>query len=481
MTNTRTTELDQGTTTFGEELCRTILEDQTEVIVRFRADGTLMFANEAYCRLFGKRAEELIGKKWQPLAFAVDLPHIEAQLATLSPSNPVVVIENRACAANGELPWFQFVNRVFYDAEGHLVEIQAVGRDITERKLVEERLRASETRFRAIFDHSPVGVLFTIPDGRVLSANPAACAMLGRSEEEICRLGRHGLVDPNTPNLAELLAQRERTGSVNCTLIYIRGDGVRFPADSASVVFDTAEGPRTCTIIQDVSEQEAAAERIRDFSRRLLAIREEEKQRLSAALHHDVGSMTVGVSARMQAAEEDLRAGKPEEALAVLRECRRLFDESVQRLKDLALELRPADLDILGLPVALRQYFTRTSQVAPLRISFTDATHGAKIDPDTETALFRVAQECLNNVIKHADAKRVRVRIEAGKEGIELVVADDGKGFDHELVAGRPGVGMGLRAVREMVRGQGGKFMVHGTPGKGTKIVARFPLRGTNV
>ncbi|HBZ54995.1 MAG TPA: hypothetical protein DEO88_06285 [Syntrophobacteraceae bacterium] len=479
MSDAKTRERNAAHPCIKEELYRSVVEDQTEVIVRFRADGTFLFVNEAYCRLFGRRADELIGKKWQPLAFAEDLPHIEAQLATLSPSNPVVVIENRSHAASGELPWMQFVNRAFYDAQGNLTEIQAVGRDITERKRVEEELRASEARFRAIFENSPVGVLFTAPNGRVYSANPAACEILGRTEEEICRLGRHGLVDPQTPNLAGLLAERLRTGKVHAQLTYVRADGSRFPADTASVVFDTPEGPRTCTIIQDVSEREAAAERIRNFSRRLLAIREEEKQRVSAVLHHDLGSMSVGVGARLQAAEEDLLSGQPERANAALRECRRLFDESVQRLKSVAMDLRPADLDVLGLPAALRQHFAQVSRAVALRIRYDDATHGAVIDPELETPLFRVAQECLNNVIKHAEAKRVRVRLAMGKRGMELAITDDGKGFDPGLPAGHSG-GMGLRALREMLQGQGGELFIDSTPGQGTRIRAVFPQSRTS-
>jgi PAS domain S-box-containing protein len=383
-----------------------------------------------------------------------------------------VVQQGQRC----EVTWLGATARIA--TEGKPLVLLAL-QDITEYRQAEAELRASEARLRAIYENSMVGILFTAPDGRVFNANPAACRMLGRTQEEICKLGRYGLVDPKSPNLAGLLAERARTGKVHGQLTYICGDGRRFPADTASVVIDTAEGPRTCTIIQDVSEREAAVEQIRDFSRRVLVAREEEKHRLSAALHHDVGSMTVSVSARLQAVEEDLRAGKSQEALATLKECRQLFDESVQQLKALAMDLRPPDLDILGLPIALRQHFVRMTRNASLRISFTDATHGVAIEPDIATTLFRVAQECLNNVIKHAEASRVRVCLAIGKRRIELSIADDGKGFDPDLAAGRPGAGMGLRAVHEMMRGHGGELIMDGAPGKGTRIRAAFPLGGT--
>lgn len=125
---------------------RTVVEDQTEVIVRFLPDGTFTFVNEVYCRLFGKSPQQLIGRRWQPGAHPDDIPMIEAKLRAMSQDNPVVTIENRVYIAGDELRWMQFVNRGFYDADGHLKEIQSVGRDITALKQTEIALRESEER-----------------------------------------------------------------------------------------------------------------------------------------------------------------------------------------------------------------------------------------------------------------------------------------------------------------------------------------------
>lgn len=121
---------------------RAVVEDQTEAIARFLADGTVLFVNEVYCRLFGVASTDVVGRTWQPIAYPDDLPEIEAALATLSPANPVVVIENRVFAAGGKIRWMQFVNRAFFDNTGNLAEIQSVGRDITERKAMEARKQA---------------------------------------------------------------------------------------------------------------------------------------------------------------------------------------------------------------------------------------------------------------------------------------------------------------------------------------------------
>lgn len=121
----------------SEERYRAVVEDQTDVIARFRKDGTLIFVNEVYCRFFGQSACQIIGKKWHPVVFPPDVARIEADLNSLCVERSVVVIENRVYSGRGELRWMQFVNRGFFDADGLLVEIQSVGRDITERKNAE--------------------------------------------------------------------------------------------------------------------------------------------------------------------------------------------------------------------------------------------------------------------------------------------------------------------------------------------------------
>jgi len=121
----------------SEERYRAVVKDQTDLIGRYRPDGTMIFVNEVYAQFFGQPVTSLVGNKWYPQAYPDDIPYVEAQLKTLTPNNPVVVIENRVHSGSGELRWLQFVNRGFFDHEGHLVETQSVGRDITERKLAE--------------------------------------------------------------------------------------------------------------------------------------------------------------------------------------------------------------------------------------------------------------------------------------------------------------------------------------------------------
>jgi len=115
---------------------------------------------------------------------------------------------------------------------------------------------ARDNFYRSLFFHSMDGVLLTAPDGRILAANPAACKMFGRTEAEICKVGRSGLMDSSDPNLAASLIERDRTGKVRAELSCIRADGTRFPSEISSGVFRDDEGnPRTAMIIRDVTER----------------------------------------------------------------------------------------------------------------------------------------------------------------------------------------------------------------------------------
>jgi PAS domain S-box-containing protein len=176
----------QETLRESEERYRAVVEDQTEVICRFKADGTLTFVNEVFCRLFGKTSQELLGRRYQPEVVAEDLPMIEAGLRKLSPANPVVVVENRVRAGDGTERWMQFANRAFFDTEGRWLETQAVGRDISERKLAEAVLRWSYAYNRSLIEASLDPLVTIGPDGRITDVNAAT--------EQVTGLSRHTLI-----------------------------------------------------------------------------------------------------------------------------------------------------------------------------------------------------------------------------------------------------------------------------------------------
>jgi diguanylate cyclase (GGDEF)-like protein/PAS domain S-box-containing protein len=124
----------------SEARYRAIVEDQTELICRFLPDGTLTFVNEAYCRYFGRKREELIGSSFMPLIPEQDREFIEEQFTSLSLDNPVVTYERRVILPNGQIRWQRWTDRAIFDQQGRFIEFQAVGHDITEQVEAEEQL-----------------------------------------------------------------------------------------------------------------------------------------------------------------------------------------------------------------------------------------------------------------------------------------------------------------------------------------------------
>ncbi|MCG3206888.1 MAG: hypothetical protein FOGNACKC_00487 [Anaerolineae bacterium] len=151
-----------------------------------------------------------------------------------------------------------------YDPHGRIMGHFGIQRDVTDRQKAALALRESEKKYRFLFDNSGDAILLTAPDGGVLAANPAACRMFGRTEAEICRLGRAGLVDPTDPRLSAGLQKRERTGSVQVELNFMHADGHLFPAELTSVIYlDANNTPKTSMIIRDISERKRMEEALR--------------------------------------------------------------------------------------------------------------------------------------------------------------------------------------------------------------------------
>jgi PAS domain S-box-containing protein len=147
-----------STTDEVDRAYRSVAADLTESVCRLRPDGTFLFVNDAFCRIFGKQRRDLIGRKWQMVALPEDVPLVETRLCELSPERPVVVIENRVIDSSGAVRWMQFTNRAVYGPQGGLLEIQSVGRDITPQVSAELDLDDTRERWFQALEGSGLGV-----------------------------------------------------------------------------------------------------------------------------------------------------------------------------------------------------------------------------------------------------------------------------------------------------------------------------------
>jgi PAS domain S-box-containing protein len=175
----------------SESRYRAIIEDQTELICRFLADGTLTFVNEAYCRYFNKDSKELVGRKFLPLIPAEDIATVAQSIISLNQDMPVLSHEHRVIDGDGRIRWQQWTNRAIFNDRAKIVEYQAVGRDITEQKEAAAALIASEKRYRAVVEDQTEMVCRSLADTTLIFVNEAYCRYYQASKQDL--IDRHFL------------------------------------------------------------------------------------------------------------------------------------------------------------------------------------------------------------------------------------------------------------------------------------------------
>jgi PAS domain S-box-containing protein len=169
----------------SESRYRSIVDHQTELLCRYLADGTYTFVNEGFCRFFGTTYEKIIGRKLGGWILPEDIHAVRAAVASISVEKPVVPTTTRAYDNSGRVRWLEFVNCGFFDESGTVVEIQAVGRDVTERKIFETELRRSKERYRAVVEDQTEMICRLSLDGKFTFVNDACARILGASKDEL--------------------------------------------------------------------------------------------------------------------------------------------------------------------------------------------------------------------------------------------------------------------------------------------------------
>ena len=212
----------------SEDRYRAIVQDQMELVSRWRPDTTLTFVNDAYCRYFGETRENLLGQSFLHHLPDEDRERFERHAAILGPDNVVETIEHRIIDGNGETRWLQWTDRAIVDRAGKITEIQSVGRDITERQKTEEALRKSERLLADIINFLPDATLAIDPDGKVISWNRSmeemtgvpASDMLGKDDYEYA-LPFYGR---RRPMLIDLVLKEDREIEKNYTFLHREKD-----------------------------------------------------------------------------------------------------------------------------------------------------------------------------------------------------------------------------------------------------------------
>jgi signal transduction histidine kinase len=359
--------------------------------------------------------------------------------------------------------------------------------DRAERKRADEVLRQSEERFRRLVEVMPVAVYVCDAAGRVQSYNKRAVELWGREPSlgGLAQLycGSLRLYTPDgtlIPDDQSKMAEVLRTGieARDLEVLMERPDGSRITVLVNIVPLRDDDGELIGAIncFQDITERQRAQEalrhafgQLRALAARLQGAREEERKRVARDLHDHLGQALTAIKIEFSSLIRGVAPGKERESQSLLA----LIDETIRSVGRISNDLRPAVLDHLGLVAAIewaaREFRRRTGMKCRLDLPPDDIV----LDRELATSLFRILQETLTNVARHANATLVTVRLAEEHGSLILEVHDNGKGISEDQVSARSS--LGLLGMRERALLLGGDLAISGAPGRGTTVRVRAP------
>ncbi len=449
------------------------------------AEGELLYANKVQLEILGYSSfEELkaipISKLHTPESYAQHLERVEGRkLGKAVPSSYELSIVRK----NGQIRHLIASRKpVVWNGE---IQFQVICQDITERKKMEEALRESEEKLRAIFDSLALGVIVSDLDGKILAVNEAKVRMHGYdSKEDLIGQSLFELIAEK--DHARVMENRKRrieqgyTGHAEYT--YLRRDGSEFPGEVSNIVFRDASGKPLgiVSITEDITERRQAGEeleksrqQLRNLSTHIELTREKERTNIAREIHDELGQTLTALKIDLSWLNKRL----PKEQEAQIKktvEMSNLIDTTIQMVKRISTELRPGVLDDLGLTAAIEWQAQEFQERTGINCEAIIKAGDIDIDREMATVVFRIFQEALTNVARHANATRVRVSLKESARQLVLQVRDNGKGITEQQIV-HP-TSLGLMGIRERVRSWNGSVKINGIPGRGTTIKISIPL-----
>ena len=463
----------------SEERYRDLVENSHELVCTHDLDGKILSLNRAALEALGWPASELIHNKNIRDLLA---PEVRDQfddymrrILKEGASRGKMVVQDRT-GERRVLDYYNWLRTEGVDAP----IIRGIARDITEERRAQNARRQSEERYRELFENSKDAIYVHDMSGRYTSVNRAAERLSGYTRQELT--GRHfsSLLTPEyARHVCEQLCKKlEVSGETTYEVELITKQGRRIPVEvSSRLIIENGLPVGVQGCVRDVSEKKRAHDAARSYSRRLIEAQEAERRRISIELHDQVGQILTAVKMNLHALQKTCKAP---DMLKSIQENLSAIDEAVDQVRGLAVDLRPLLLDDFGLVVAVRWYLDRQAKNSDAALEFVSLslTEYDRFPADLETACFRIVQEGVTNVVRHASAKKVSIRLERTGSELILVIADDGTGFDVKAVrtATSGAATLGLRGMEERAQAAGGTLTVDSAPGLGTQICASFPV-----
>lgn len=474
-----------------ERFSRAFNSSPQPIAITTLPEGRFLAVNHAWTKSLGYTPEEAVGHDVVELALLVDREQRRKLYQAIGKEQAVRDLELTLRAKNGELRYLIVFGEVIQLASEDYLLLTAL--DVTERKLAETALRDTEQRYKLLFERNVAGVYRATLEGEYLDCNAAFAGMFGfASPEELKLAGAWSLyADPaiRAQMITDLHLQRSlnnyempmqrRDGSLiwvltNITLLEGKDEE---PSIYEGIVLDITKRK------QDEAKLAESREQLRALSARLSAIREEERAAIAREIHDSLGQMLTGLKLDVAWLHKRLATGvnngalTQEHGVALVQKAEGmadLLDNTIQTVRDLATQLRPGVLDTLGLTAAIEWQVQDFQSRTNIECEVWLCPEPKDLAKEKATALFRILQEILTNIIRHAEATRVVIHLLPADDALLLSVADNGRGITTGNL--RDAKSLGLLGMRERALMIGGEVNFDGSPERGTTVTVRVPL-----
>jgi PAS domain S-box-containing protein len=470
----------------SEERFRELAETIRDVF--WVADAELLkvhYVSPAYEVVWGRTCQSLYDnpRSWMEPIHPDDRARVER---TIVRDREHLNQEYRIVRPDGTIRWIW--DRAFpaYDAIGRLRRIVGVAEDITERKRAEIALRESEERFRSLSACSPVGIFQTDHEGRLVYVNPRCEAITGLPLSLIDGYKWTAQIHPD--DHARITGEWSAAAPAGRSVCFeyrfrrARGDYLWIHVQTSPVFADDGSISGHIGTFEDITERRLAQDQVKDYaqrlqslSRRLLEVQEQERRHLARELHDEIGQLLTGLKFTL----EMVHRARSDDNRPLLAEAQSLVRDLTARVRDLSLHLRPTMLDDLGLLPALLWLLERFTAQTQVQVDFEKSGVDRRFSPEVETAAYRIVQEALTNVARHARVPRASLRVWLDEDLLNVQIEDEGIGFDGE--AGHSGgKSSGLSGMHERATLLGGRLRIEAVPGRGTCVLACLPAGAAN-
>lgn len=460
----------------SEERYRQLVWSSNDWVWEIDANARYKYASPQCRDILGYAPEELIGKTPFDLMPQGEAERVAALFRAIAADRkPFRALENANLHKDGHVVVLETNGVPIIDAQGRFCGYGGMDRDITARKGAEEALRESERRLRLALESGRMYAFEWHPRSDMMRRSAECAAVLGLPEYSTLDTGREFLnrLNPSDrSNYIDVLthltpAQDTYRTEYRKTL----PDGkIRWMEARGRGFFDSDGNlVRVVGIAADITARKESEDALRTLSACLINAQEEERKRLARELHDGVSQalavISIGMSQAAKATREAQHRSKLEKLYARLQGV--LAD-----IGHLSHQLHPSTLKHLGLPAAIKALCDEVAHTYGIDVGFADRSASQHLSTNTALSLYRVAQEALQNIVKHSRSKRAWVELRGNQDEISLHIWDQGVGFDPHSTNS----GLGLVSMRERLRLVGGRILITSSRGSGTHIDAYAPL-----